>query len=105
MVERFPRELLMVGWEAITSDDVQVGDLLAQLDCPLLFAKHVSCLMSTEEGFDDAAAAFPQAQTIAVEDAPLSSEKFADALREFCDYVWRDGAWHGGSPGSPIHYF
>ena len=87
MIERFPRDLLVSGWEAITSDDTDLGDLLAQLDCPLLFAKHVGCLGSTQEGFEDAAAAFPHAKTVAVRDAPLSSAKFADALREFCEEV------------------
>jgi hypothetical protein len=85
MIERFPHDLLAAGWEAVTRDDDQIGDLLAQLDCPMLFAKHVGCLMSTEEGFDDAAAAFPKARTVEVEDAPLSSEKFADELRQFCE--------------------
>jgi pimeloyl-ACP methyl ester carboxylesterase len=85
MIERFPRELIQRGWEMITRDDVQIGDALALLDCPLLFAKHEGCLGSTDEGFDDAAAAFPEAQTIAVTDAPLTSPEFAEALREFCE--------------------
>jgi hypothetical protein len=87
MVARFPRDLLEIGWDAVTSDDVPIGELLARLDCPLLFAKHEGCLMSTEEGFDDAAAAFPGARTISVTDAPPSSEKFADALRDFCQEI------------------
>jgi pimeloyl-ACP methyl ester carboxylesterase len=87
MIERFPRDLLLTGWEAITREDEEFTDLLAQLDCPLLFAKHVGCLGSTEEGFEDAVAAFPQAKTVAVEDAPLSSEEFADAMRQFCEGV------------------
>ena len=85
MIERFPRDLLAVGWEVVTRDDDRIGDSLTQLDCPMLFAKHLGCLMSTEEGFDDAAAAFPMARTVEVEDAPLSSERFAEALREFCE--------------------
>jgi pimeloyl-ACP methyl ester carboxylesterase len=84
MIKRFPRELMRRGWEMITRDDVQIGELLQQLECPLLFAKHEGCLGSTEEGFEDAAAAFPQAQTISVTDAPLASRQFAEALREFC---------------------
>jgi pimeloyl-ACP methyl ester carboxylesterase len=84
MIERFPRELMQRGWEIITRDDVQIGDLLARLDCPLLFAKHEGCLGSTDEGFEDAAAAFPQAQTVSVTEAPLTSTGFAQALREFC---------------------
>jgi pimeloyl-ACP methyl ester carboxylesterase len=87
MIERFPHDLMVDGWEAITSEDEPVRELLEQLDCPLLFAKHVGCLGSSEEGFADAAAAFPQAKTVAVEDAPLSSQGFAEALREFCEEV------------------
>jgi hypothetical protein len=69
----------------ITRDDVNIGELLAQLECPLLFAKHEGCLGSTDEGFEDAVAAFPRAQTVSVTDAPLTSAVFADALREFCE--------------------
>ncbi|MGH2993454.1 MAG: alpha/beta fold hydrolase [Solirubrobacterales bacterium] len=86
MIERFPRDLLTTdAWETLTRDDVQIGELLGRLDCPLLFAKHDGCLMSTEEGFDDAAAAFPEAHTISVTEAPLASEAFSGALREFCE--------------------
>jgi pimeloyl-ACP methyl ester carboxylesterase len=84
MIKRFPRELMQRGWEMITRDDVEIGDLLGKLDCPLLLAKHEGCLGSTDEGFEDAVAAFPRAQTVSVSDAPLSSEEFAAALREFC---------------------
>jgi pimeloyl-ACP methyl ester carboxylesterase len=87
MIKRFPRELMQRGWEMITRDDVEIGELLARLDCPLLFAKHEGCLGSTDEGFEDAAAAFPQAETIAVTDAPLTSQAFAEALREFSERI------------------
>jgi hypothetical protein len=88
MIERFPRDLLLSGWEAITRENEQIGELLRQVDCPLLFAKHVGCLGSTDEGFEDAAAAFPDATTVAVEDAPLTSAKFAAALRDFCEQIF-----------------
>jgi pimeloyl-ACP methyl ester carboxylesterase len=90
MIERFPRDLMVAGWEAITRDDADVGALIARLDCPLLFANHVGCLGSTQEGFDDAAAAFPHAKTVRVKDAPLTSVEFAEALREFCEEVSAD---------------
>jgi pimeloyl-ACP methyl ester carboxylesterase len=83
MIERFPQDLMVSGWEAITRDDADIGALLSQLDCPLLFANHVGCLGSTQEGFDDASAAFPHAETVAVEDAPLTSVEFADSLHKF----------------------
>jgi pimeloyl-ACP methyl ester carboxylesterase len=84
MIERFPRNLMQRGWEMITRDDVDLGELLTKLDCPLLLAKHEGCLGSTDEGFDDAVAAFPRAKVVTVSDAPHTSEAFAEALREFC---------------------
>jgi pimeloyl-ACP methyl ester carboxylesterase len=90
MIERFPRDLMVTGWEAMTRDDTDIGALLSQLDCPLLFANHVGCLGSTQEGFDDAAAAFPHARVVRVDDAPLSSADFAEALREFCAEITAD---------------
>ena len=103
MIERFPHDLMVSGWEAITRDDADIGPLIARLDCPLLFANHVGCLGSTQEGFDDAAAAFPHAKTVRVEDAPLTSVEFAEALREFCQAVSPDPqrarqTWSGGGP-------
>jgi pimeloyl-ACP methyl ester carboxylesterase len=87
MIERVPHDLWVSGWEIITREAEEFGDLLREVDRPLLFAKHVGCLGSTEEGFEDAAAAFPDARTVAVEDAPLTSETFADAIREFCETI------------------
>jgi hypothetical protein len=84
MVERFPPDLIATGFERQTCDDDELQELLGRIRCPLLFGKHEGCLMSTEEGFDDAAAAFPRARTIAVPEAPLSSERFAAAMGEFC---------------------
>jgi pimeloyl-ACP methyl ester carboxylesterase len=87
MIRRFPRDRMQRGWEMITRDDVDVGEMLAKLDCPLLFAKHQGCLGSTDEGFEDAVAAFPRARTVSVADAPLTSREFAEALRSFCTAI------------------
>jgi pimeloyl-ACP methyl ester carboxylesterase len=83
MLARLPTDSMEQGWAALTADD-PFAEMLADLTCPLLLAKHEGCLMSTDEGFAAAAAQFPDAQTIAVTDAPTTSPKFADALREFC---------------------
>jgi pimeloyl-ACP methyl ester carboxylesterase len=98
MIERVPHDLLVSGWEVITREDDELGDLLRQVDCPLLFAQHVGCLGSTEEGFEDAAAAFPEARTVAVEDAPLTSGKFADAIRDFCEEILAAAREKSGRP-------
>jgi hypothetical protein len=57
---------------------------LRELGVPLLFAKHEGCLGSTEEGWEDAVAAFPEAHTLSVRETPTVSAQFAEALRTFC---------------------
>ena len=92
MIDRFPRELMLLGWERVTADDEPFGDLLKELDCPMLLAKHQGCLMCTDEGFEDAAAALPAARTLAVPDAPSTSADFARAIRAFCEELWPSAA-------------
>jgi hypothetical protein len=62
-------------WELLTAP-VDYAERLPSLDCPLPFVKHEGCLMSTEEGWEDAVAAVP--------DAPPVSHEFAEVLRRFC---------------------
>jgi hypothetical protein len=83
IVERIPTELLVDGWNALTADE-PFGEILVALDCPLLLAKHDACLMSTDEGFEDAVAALPDAETVVVPNAPSADPEFADALKRFC---------------------
>lgn len=91
MIRRFPRDLIVAGWQAFTADD-EFEELLRGLDLPLLLAKHEGCLMSTSEGYEDAVAALPGAKTLAVPEAPSNSERFAAAVREFCEEVSRQPA-------------
>jgi hypothetical protein len=41
--------------------------------------------MSSDEGFEDAVAALPDAETITVPDAPCVDAGFAAAMRTFCE--------------------
>ena len=84
IVDRFPEDMIQAGWEMAIRDDVPIREILAGIDCPVLFAKHEGCLVSTDEGFDDAVAAFPNAQRVIVSKAPAGSDEFAEALRSFC---------------------
>jgi pimeloyl-ACP methyl ester carboxylesterase len=87
MMDRYPHELISSGFELLTPDDDELEGLMAGLRCPLLLAKHDGCLMATDEGFEDAAAALPHAKTVSVRDAPLSSDEFATAIRDFCEGI------------------
>jgi hypothetical protein len=83
MVERFPAEVIQSGWEELTQVE-DFGDELRVIGVPMLLGKHEGCLMMTEEGYEDAVAAFPDARTVVTSDACCVDPKFAEALREFC---------------------
>jgi pimeloyl-ACP methyl ester carboxylesterase len=84
LVDRVPPDQLHAFWTLIRDDHEPIGEVLGELDRPLLLAKHHGCLMFTDAGFDDMRAAFPSARTVGVEKAPCADEDFAGALREFC---------------------
>ena len=88
MVRRFPAsEIAFRVWEMHVERPEPVGDLLRQVDKPLLLGKHEGCLVFTAEGYEDLIASFPEADTVAVSKASAASEDFAGALREFCERV------------------
>jgi hypothetical protein len=84
MIERFPPELVERGWEMARAEPVAIGEILREVGCPLLLAKHEGCLGFTSEGFQDAVAAFPEARTAVIGEACSVSDDFAAAVREFC---------------------
>jgi pimeloyl-ACP methyl ester carboxylesterase len=85
MVERFPdMELVTATLEALGQEAEPIGEELGALGAPLLLAKHEGCLGSTDEGFEDIVAAFPDAETIVCPEMCASSPAFAEALQRFC---------------------
>jgi hypothetical protein len=87
MLERVPIDIGRAVFEMNLRDPEPFEHVIRQLDVPLLFAKHEGCLGSTDEGFADAVAAFPDAKTLSCPEAPSVSSDFAQALREFCEEV------------------
>jgi hypothetical protein len=84
MLERVPLDVGRAIWQMNLRDSESFEHLIREVGAPLLFAKHQGCIGSTEEGFEDAVAAFPQARVISAPDAPSVSTEFAEALRAFC---------------------
>jgi pimeloyl-ACP methyl ester carboxylesterase len=84
MVERVPSGCMFAAWTMIGEHREPIGELLREIDRPLLLAKHKGCLVFTDEGFEDIRTAFPDARTVAVERPPSADEEFGHALREFC---------------------
>jgi pimeloyl-ACP methyl ester carboxylesterase len=92
IVARFPpMEVAATVWETLVERPEPFGEMLGQLDMPLLLAKHDGCLVFTAEGYEDAVAAFPQAHRASIPKAPSASDDFAAALREFCEGVRNEG--------------
>jgi hypothetical protein len=85
ILERVPMKLLTRAW--FQESDERADRLIRDLAIPLLFVKHEGCLLYTEEGFEDAAAAIPRAETASVSDKPSVSPEFAELLKEFCEGV------------------
>lgn len=81
---RVPVELMLPFWESRPHEGSHIGERLLGLDIPLLLAQHKGCLLFTEEGFRDAAAALPQARSVSLEDKPSTSPEFARVLEAFC---------------------
>jgi hypothetical protein len=87
MLERVPIEIGRALFEINLRDPEPFEDLIREVDVPLLLAKHEGCLGSTDEGFEDAVAAFPDERIVKVPQAPSVSSEFAEALRGFCQDV------------------
>jgi len=83
-MERVPQELVKHFFAAPKPPSEPLEERLRALTCPLLFAEHKGCVFHTRDGFEDAAAAFPNARTIRVPAKPSTCVEFAGALREFC---------------------
>jgi pimeloyl-ACP methyl ester carboxylesterase len=88
IVARFPpMDIASRIWEMNIDRPEPIGELLGQLDRPILLAKHEGCLVFTAEGYEDAIRALPEAHRTSVDRAPSASDEFAAALRDFCEQV------------------
>jgi pimeloyl-ACP methyl ester carboxylesterase len=67
--------------------DFDLVPLLRQLDVPLLFAQHDGCLLYTDEGYEDAVAAFPGAGRCVTEKTCSADPAFAEAIRDFAEEI------------------
>jgi hypothetical protein len=83
-LRRVPLEIADPFYTGREDEGVALGERLARLDVPMLLAEHKGCLMFTQEGFEDAVAAFPDAEVHRCSEKPSTSLEFAELLREFC---------------------
>jgi hypothetical protein len=86
-LERVPMELDLMFWETRMFEGERIGERMAALDVPMLLAQHKGCLLYTDEGFEEAVAAFPAARAVTCAEKPSTDVAFAGVLREFCAEV------------------
>jgi hypothetical protein len=87
MLQRIPSDVAAAAFDMVLRESEPIQEPLARLGVPLLLARHEGCIVATDEGFEDAVAAFPAARTVSVPDAPPVSAEFAETLRSFCARV------------------
>jgi pimeloyl-ACP methyl ester carboxylesterase len=91
IVDRFPpMDVASKVWDVLTDRPERIGELLAGIDVPILLVKHEGCLVFTDEGYEDAIRALPDARRSSVGRAPSASDEFAVAIKDFCEQVLAD---------------
>ena len=83
-LRRVPIDVAEPFYDARVAEGETMAARLAGLNVPMLLAQHRGCLMFTEEGFEDAVAAFPHARVYRCDEKPSTSADFVPVLREFC---------------------
>lgn len=88
MIERVPLPVFEAMIDAGGVAEYDLRESLSALDVPILFAQHKDCLLYTDEGFEDAAAAFPEAGRCTTEKMCSADPAYASALKEFCEEIY-----------------
>jgi hypothetical protein len=88
MVDRIPTPVLTKMLDEGPKVSYDLEALLRPLKRPVLFGKHEDCLLFTDEGFEDAAEAFPKARTCSMPKVCAASPVFAMELQSYCEEVW-----------------
>jgi hypothetical protein len=94
MAERYMELVPQAVEEAYSGFSGEAGDteqMIASLAVPLLLVKHDGCLLWTEEAWEDATAAFPDATRGQTRMKPSADPAFSEMLRRFCEPLFAAG--------------
>jgi len=76
-----PEERARAVFSGVTDAAAPAAERLVEFDGPLLLAQHADCVLWTDEGFEDAIAAFPEARVVRCREIPPFDPEFGEALR------------------------
>ena len=88
MVERVPVPVFESMIEAGAVARYDLTESLRALEVPILLAQHQGCLLYTDEGYEDAVDAFPEARRCSTEKMCSADPAYAEALKEFCEEIY-----------------
>jgi pimeloyl-ACP methyl ester carboxylesterase len=80
-LERVRPEAPATYMEQTFADQRSWEESFRSLDVPMLLVEHRGCLLFTREGYEDAIAAFPEAESGSVAVKPSASPEFAELLQ------------------------
>lgn len=83
-LRRVPMDVAEHFYQARPSEGEVLRAQLESLDVPILLAQHRGCIMFTEDGFEGAVAALPDARVHRCDEKPSTSPDFVEVLRDFC---------------------
>ena len=87
LMERLDQRVAVEYARALVGSRVSIAPFLKRYGGPLLLVEHEDCLFWTDSGYEEATAAFPDAETASVADTPSTSPDFVKKLRLFCERV------------------
>jgi hypothetical protein len=76
-----PKERARATFSGLIDSQAPAAEPLAAFDGPLLLAQHKDCILWTDEGFEDAVAALPEARVVRCREIPVFDPTFGEALR------------------------
>jgi pimeloyl-ACP methyl ester carboxylesterase len=77
-----PHERTKAFFQELTDSEPPLAERLQDFPGPVLLGQHADCVMWTQEGFEDAVAALPEAKVVRCREIPAFDPAFGEALRE-----------------------
>ena len=77
-----PQARAKAFWSEIGDSEPAVAERLRDYPGPVLLGQHKDCVLWTQEGFEDAVAALPEAKVVRCREIPVFDPAFGEALRQ-----------------------
>jgi pimeloyl-ACP methyl ester carboxylesterase len=80
-IAAFPQDLARRAFQELAEAEPELVTRLRGSGLPVVLGQHKGCLMWTDEGFEDAVAALPEAAAVVADGVPAHDPAFIEAMR------------------------